>query len=172
MLTVVYVYVLSDTSNFILLKMVLRDATVNINSTLTELTDSELQGEIQINTRAVRRSSAGDYQSAKRIRLNDCKNSPPVFAENPVRLNETDANLIKILPLDFRWPGWFWPGLSRRQPAGWGWRELKLSPLLLVNQISGKLSPRYTIFINNFVNFKDLEMEKTQCGMKPSFWWK
>ena len=36
MLTVVYVYVLSDTSNFILLKMVLRDTTVNINSTLTE----------------------------------------------------------------------------------------------------------------------------------------
>ena len=117
MLTVVYVYVLSDTSNFILLKMVLRDATVNINSTLTELTDSELQGEIQINTRAVRRSSAGDYQSAKRIRLNDCKNSPPVFAEIPVRLH---ANLIKILPPDpaARWTGWVCPCLSRHQPAG------------------------------------------------------
>ena len=35
-LTVVYVYVLSDALHFILLKMVLRDTTVNINSTLTE----------------------------------------------------------------------------------------------------------------------------------------
>ena len=36
MLTVVYVYVLSDTLHFILLEMVLRDRAVNINSTLTE----------------------------------------------------------------------------------------------------------------------------------------
>ena len=68
-----------------------------------EETGEELQRKIQINTGPVRRSSAGDYQSAKRIRLNDCKNSPPVFACIPVRLRETDANLIKILPLDPRW---------------------------------------------------------------------
>ena len=50
MLTVVYVYVLSDTLHFILLKMVLRDTAVNINSTLTEEPGEELQRKIQINT--------------------------------------------------------------------------------------------------------------------------
>lgn len=105
MRTVVYVYVLSDTLHFIGLKMVLGDRAVNIKSTLTEEPGEELQRKIQINTAAVWRSSAGqgDYQSAKRIRLNDCKNSPPVFACIPVRPRETDANLIKILPLDPRW---------------------------------------------------------------------
>ena len=52
--------------------------------TVTERRGEELQRKIEINTR---RCSAGDYQSAKRIRLNDSKNSPPVFAEIPVRLS-------------------------------------------------------------------------------------
>ena len=53
MLAVVYVYVLSDTLHFILLKMVLRDTAVNINSTLTEKRQTRndyIEREIEINT--------------------------------------------------------------------------------------------------------------------------
>ena len=56
-----------------------------------------------------------DYQSAKRIRLNDCKNSPVVFVPPPPRQERARRQFNKNVP---RGPDWTITGLVVFSPLG------------------------------------------------------